>query len=364
MTKPDLGLGRLERLRALLSAEVPALIVNSVANIRYLLEAPTMFDDDFGGILLVTEKTAALIVDSRYSGQTKEADLDCEVEPVVGSLWETLAKAAKRSKLRRAGFESRYLTVAQWQQLTKDVPIELVPAKDLVEQLRAVKEASEIDCLAKAARIADEVFNEILNFLGPGLSEREVALEIDFKMRRAGAERSSFATIVATGPNSAYPHAGAGSRRTQLGDLIKMDFGAVYEGYHSDMTRTVVLGAATDRQRRVYAAVLKAQTAALDGLAPGLTGAEADALARNVFESIGMAKDFGHNLGHGVGLEVHESPILGQKSEGRLDVGMVFTVEPGLYFPGFGGVRIEDMVVMRENGIQILTNSAKQLVEL
>jgi len=143
-----------------------------------------------------------------------------------------------------------------------------------------------------------------------------------------------------------------------------MDFGAVYEGYHSDMTRTVVLGAATDRQKQVYASVLEAQTAALDGLLPGLSGAEADALARNVFESIGMAKDFGHNLGHGVGLEVHELPTLGIKSEGRLGVGMVFTVEPGLYSPGFGGVRIEDMVVMRENGVQTLTMSAKQLIEL
>lgn len=355
---------RLAGLRALLSEEMPALIVSSVANIRYLLEAPTMFDDDFGGLLLVTEKTAALIVDSRYSGQAQEADLACEVEPVAGSIWATLAKAANRSKVKRAGFESRYLTVAQWQQLTKDVPIELVPAKYLVERLRAVKEPAEIDSLTEAARIADEIFNEILNFLGPGLSEREVALEIDFKMRRAGAERSSFATIVATGPNSAYPHAGAGDRRTQLGDFIKMDFGAVFGGYHSDMTRTVVLGVATDRQKRIYDAVLEAQMTALDGLLPGLTGAEADSLARNVFESIGMAEDFGHNLGHGVGLEVHELPTLGQKSEGRLDVGMVFTVEPGLYYPGLGGVRIEDMVVMRENGIQILTTSTKQLIEI
>jgi len=361
--RPDPN-GRLKRLRALFSDEVPALLVSHVANIRYLLEAPTMFDDDFGGLLLVTQTTASLIADSRYSGQAKEADLVCGVEPASGSLWETLARLVKRRKLKCVGFESRYLTVAQWQQLKKVVPVELAPTTDLAERLRAVKEPAEIGRLTAAARIADEVFNDILNLLGPGLSEREVALEIDFKMRRAGADRSSFATIVATGPNSAYPHAGAGERRIQLGDLIKLDFGAVYKGYHSDMTRTVVLGSATDRQAQVYGAVLAAQTAALERLVPGLTGAEADALARNVFESIGMAKDFGHNLGHGVGLEVHELPTLGQKSEGRLEVGMVFTVEPGLYFPGFGGVRIEDMVVMRENGVQTLTTSAKQLIEI
>lgn len=356
--------GRLERLRKLFSADIPAFIVGSTPNIRYLCDAPTFFDNNFAGIFLVTSKSAALITDSRYSAQAKEAGLPCEVVSAAGSLWETLAIVVKREGLKKAGFESRSLTVAQWQQLTKNVPIELVPVKSLVEKVREIKDQSEVVSLRKAAQIADEVFNEILNMLRPGLSEREIALEIDFKMRRAGAQRSSFETIVATGPNSAFPHAGAGDRRIQLGDFIKMDFGAVYDGYHSDMTRTVVLGSASDRHKQVYNAVLEAQTAVLNGLMPGLTGAEVDALARNVFEAIGMAGNFGHNLGHGVGLEVHELPTLGQKNDKRLEAGMVFTVEPGLYFPGFGGVRIEDMVVLRENGFQTLTTATKQLIEL
>ena len=364
MTRPADTTDHIERLRGLFNEEVPALVVSTVVNIRYLLGRPTLFDADFSGLLLVGPEVAALIADSRYSAQAEAAGLPCRIEGMDGSSWETLGSLVKRAKLKKVGFEAQNLTVSQWQQLKNCVPAELAPAKDLVERLRLVKNASEIDSQAAAARIADEVFNDILNLLKPGVAEREIALEIDFKMRRAGAERAGFDTIVAGGPNSAFPHAGAGERKVGLGDFVKLDFGAVFNGYHSDMTRTVVLGNASSRQKEVYANVVKAQQLALDGLAPGIKGREADALARNFFASIGTAENFGHNLGHGVGLDIHEQPTLGPKSESVLEVGMVFTVEPGLYFPGFGGVRIEDMIVLREHGIQILTASAKELIEL
>lgn len=355
---------RLDGLRALLDVETPALSISSGVNICYLLGRPTLFDPDFGGTLLVTETATVLMVDSRYIGVAEAANLPCRVELVKVSPWASLAAEVKKAKLKRLGFEAAYTSVSKWQQLKKHVLVELAPVIGLVEQLRVKKDESEITCLNRAAAIADSVFNELLNLIKPGMSERDIASEIDYRLRRAGAERSSFETIVAGGPNSAFPHARAGARKVKLGDMIKIDFGAVCEGYHSDMTRTVFLGKAGNEQKDIYKSVAKAQVKALEGLAPGITGKEADALARNFFKNIGKVRHFGHNLGHGVGLDVHEQPALGPKSEARLEVGMVFTVEPGLYFPGFGGVRIEDMVVMREHGIQILTTGTKELVEL
>jgi Xaa-Pro aminopeptidase len=356
--------GRLDRLRELFDLEIPALAVTRIANIRYLLDKPTLFDRHFGGALLVGPDSAWLIVDSRYTGPAEAAEPPCRIVPLVNSLWETLAELVKEIGLAGLGFESRHITVAQWGRLKERLPFEPAPADGLVEGLRMVKDESEIDRLAQAARLTDQVLERIRPELRPGLSERDLALEIDISLRRAGADGSSFETIVATGPNSAFPHAGAGGRRGAAGDFIKIDFGAVYQGYHADMTRTLVFGPPSPRHEEVYHRVLEAQELVLESLAPGVSGKEADAIARDRFASLGLAANFGHNLGHGVGLDVHERPTLGPRSNDLLTEGMVFTVEPGLYFPGFGGVRIEDMVVMREHGIQVLTRSTKELIEI
>ncbi len=355
---------RLHKLDELFDDEIPAILVSQIANVRYLLNKPTMFDPDFGGILLVAPDVAIFMVDSRYLAQTKEADLACEIRLISESPWATAGEAIEGAKLKRVGFEAGDVSVSQWEELKTHTTAELRPAKNFVERPRLIKEPIEIDHLTKAAAIGDDVLSETLKIIRPGLREADIAAEIDYLMKKAGARRPSFDTIVAGGPNSAFPHAGAGQRRVQAGDFIKLDFGAVYLGYHSDMTRTVVLGPANVRHRQVYEAVARGQQLVLDQLRPGMTGAEADAIARDFFKSIGMGDRFGHNLGHGLGLQVHEGPSLGWKSKKVLEEGMVFTVEPGLYFPGFGGVRIEDAVVMRENGVEILTRSPKELIKI
>ncbi len=353
------------RLRALcesLTEEAPSLIVTLPANIRYLLDAPALFDSEFSGLLFVSGVEAWLLVDGRYTAQARSAGLPAEVVQWRESPWKSLQKILDTTAVKRCGFESAYMAVAQYNQLKKSLEVELTPAVGLVEGLRLTKEPAEIEALAKAAQLGDEVFLKVLESLKPGRAEREVAADIDYWLRQAGADASSFETIVAGGPNSAYPHARAGERRLRAGDFVKLDFGGVFGGYHADMTRTVVLGSATDEQREIYEHVAEAQARALAGLAPGVTGREADALSRGYFISIGKGDSFGHNLGHGVGLDVHEQPTLGPKSKTELVAGMVFTVEPGLYIPGFGGVRIEDMVVMCEHGIQVLTESTKELL--
>ncbi len=355
---------RLAALRELLTEDIPSLIVTAPANIHYLLDAPALFDPGFSGPLFVTTAQAWLLVDSRYTAQARSAGLAVEVVEWRESPWKSLQKILKEKAVKRCGFESTHVTMAQYHQVKKSLEVELAAAPGLVEGLRQIKEPVEIDALAKAARLGDEVFLKVVETLKPGRTERDVAADIDYWLRRAGADASSFETIVASGSNSAYPHARAGERRLSAGDFVKLDFGGVFDGYHADMTRTVVLGQASPEQQELYNEVAEGQARALAGLAPGVTGRDADALARGYFESIGKGAYFGHNLGHGVGLEVHELPTLGTKSETVLEAGMVFTVEPGLYLPDFGGVRIEDMVVMCEHGIQVLTESTKELLEI
>lgn len=367
MTNHNMGVsstGRMDRLRQMFDENIPSLLISAVSNIRYLLDAPTMFDADFGGRLLVTGTDAWLFVDGRYTGQAEAACLPCAVVGWSKSLWGTIASTAAAAGIKRAGYEPSYVTMAQWRTMKDELKLELAPAGGLVEKLRIKKEPAEIDALAHAALLGDRVFLKLIETLRPGLREREVAADIDYWLRRAGAQGPSFDTIVASGPNSAFPHAGAGERRLESGDFVKLDFGGVFGGFHADMTRTVVLGKATDEQKELYRDVFEAQSRVLAALAPGVSGRDADGVAREYFESIGKAGYFGHNLGHGVGLDVHEQPTLGSKSSAELECGMVFTVEPGLYYPAVGGVRIEDMVVMCEHGIQILTSSTKELLEL
>jgi Xaa-Pro aminopeptidase len=233
-----------------------------------------------------------------------------------------------------------------------------------VEQLREVKEPAEVERIAEAQEITDACFTHVLSVLGVGRTEQEIALEIEFFLRRQGSEGVAFPAIVASGPNSAFPHAKVTDRAIESGDFVKMDFGARLGGYCADMTRTVVVGCADQKQRRVYEAVLAANSAGITAAKPGMALSAVDAAARTELAERGLGELFSHGLGHGVGLEVHELPGMGPNSTGSLREGSVVTVEPGVYEPGFGGVRIEDLVVVEERGARVLTRSPKHLIEL
>jgi Xaa-Pro aminopeptidase len=267
--------------------------------------------------------------------------------------------------IKRLGFEKDFVTVGNYQKLAEGLSgIELVGLDDTIIELRAVKDLEEIELLAQAEAIGDKAFAHILDFLRPGLTERQVAIELERHMQDLGASGTSFETIVASGPRSAMPHGVASERVIGKNEFVKLDFGCVYKGYCSDMTRTVVVGKADGKQREIYHIVLEAQMAALAGIKAGITGVEADALARDVIVAKGYGDNFGHGLGHGVGLAIHELPRASRLSDNVLQPNSIVTVEPGIYLPGWGGVRIEDMVVVQEDGVRNLTSSPKELIEI
>ncbi|MGH2764521.1 MAG: M24 family metallopeptidase, partial [Actinomycetota bacterium] len=238
------------------------------------------------------------------------------------------------------------------------------PIEDDVERLRWAKDPGEIALVERAQRLTDEAFDRVIGKLSEGVTERQVAFELDLAMREMGAERVGFDTIVAFGENAAEPHHGPGDRALRRGDVVKMDFGCVADGYHSDMTRTVAFGEPDGRLRDIHAVVLEAQLAGIEAVRAGVTGAEADRAARSVIEGAGHGEHFGHSLGHGVGLEIHEGPTLRAGSEDVLPEGTVVTVEPGVYVPGLGGVRIEDMVVVEGSGCRPLPRTPRDLLVL
>jgi len=305
------------------------------------------------------------VTDFRY---TQQAGQQCQGYEIVRHGQEMAAdiKAVlERLQIKRLGFEKNFITVSQHAKWTSEMEgIELVPLEDILLDLRAVKDEGELELLATAAAIADKAFAHILGILKPGISERRVALELERHMQDLGAAGPSFETIVASGVRSSMPHGVASEKLLEENDYITMDFGCVYKGYCSDMTRTVVLGKASPRQREIYAIVLEAQLAGVRGIRAGISGKEADSLARDVIAAKGYGEQFGHGLGHGVGLAIHESPRAGITSEDILVVNNIVTIEPGIYLPDWGGVRIEDMVVVQEGGCRNLTSSPKELIEI
>jgi Xaa-Pro aminopeptidase len=361
---------RVERLRAKLRAEgLDALMVTNPQNRRYL-SGFTGHDDgaDSAGTLLVGLRDIVLITDGRYSGQ---AAIECPGLRVVvreATVAPRAAEAARDFGARRVGFEATHLTVALRDDLAaaadeKVIPLDLVTARGLVEAQRVVKDDTEIAAIEQAVAITDATFAHLLDYLRPGLNEREVALEIERDMRVRGAEACAFAPIVASGPNAALPHAVPTDRVLARGETIILDMGARYAGYCSDMTRTLCLGQPPREIRAVYDLVLRAHVACEEGLRPGMTGKEADALARNVMEAAGKGDQFSHGTGHGLGLEIHEDPRLSRYGpEQTLAANMVVTVEPGAYISGWGGVRIEDTVVIGDDGPRVLTRAPKQLM--
>lgn len=354
-------MNRLERLRRRLEEEgLDAFLVSTPENRRYL----SGFTGT-AGYLVLSRREAFLATDFRYIEQAQEEAKGFTVIKAEGD-WRWLPELLRELGCRRVGFEGQHITVATYKQLTdalQELPPEERPTLQatvgVVEELRAVKEEGEVVSLKRAIEVADRAFQTVAPTIRPGETEREVAWRLERAIRELGAENISFPIIVASGPNGAKPHHRASDRAIQPGEPIIIDMGACIDGYCSDLTRTLCLGQPDETFRRLYDIVLSAQLIAIATVRAGMTGEQADSLARQVIEEAGYKENFGHSLGHGLGLAVHELPRLGARSSHILKEGMVFTVEPGIYIPGWGGIRIEDVVILEEGGARALTGAPK-----
>jgi len=344
---------RVERLRALMEARrIPPLLVTNLVNVRYL----TGFTGS-AGLALFGPRHAILWVDPRYTLQAREQACGVEVIEERRGLLKGTAAWLRKHAVRDLGYEASNLTCAQFHELRTEAgrTIRLRPAGDLIEELRVVKDRGEIEAMRSAGRVTAEVFEDLLTRVKPGVQERDLAAEIEYRMRKRGAEGAAFETIVASGPRSAHPHARSSSKLLQEEELVILDFGAIFNGYAADMTRTVFLGEPSRRVRSLYTAVVKAQREAVQSVQDGTKACEVDATARGVLAGRGLDRHFTHSTGHGVGLEVHERPRLAKSEATRLRAGSVVTVEPGVYLEGFGGIRVEDTVLVGPDGPEILT---------
>jgi Xaa-Pro aminopeptidase len=349
---------RIERLRGLMRREkLDGFVVVNLPNIRYLCGYTGS-----NGLMLVTRHDSWFYTDFRYKEQIRTEVKGCRKRVLVRDLVSHPPPEWSKS-FRRLGVEETHVTLSRFKQFKKRFSkARLVPTRDLVLELRRTKEPVEVELIAGAQRITDRVFGSVLKLVEPGVRERDLALEIEFQFRQHG--EVAFDSIVASGPNAAKPHAGFSDRKLRQGDALTFDIGCRVHGYCSDMTRTVFVGKAPPELRKAYEIVLEAQRRALAVIKPGVAARTADAAARDHITAQGYGKCFGHGLGHGVGIEVHEMPGLAATSKDTLAVGDVVTVEPGIYLPGIGGVRIEDMVHVTKTGYANLTRSAKRLIEL
>lgn len=352
---------RCQRIREILTKEnLDGVLISNAFNMRYL----SGFSGD-AGYVLITGRESVIFTDSRYTIQAKEESDTFTVVELQNSYTELILEWIEKEQINRLGFEGGDVQVSTYLQWKEKFPLEEL--KDIGERialLRSIKTEEELKKLEEAERIGDKAFSKILEIIKPGMTELEIAAYLEFFMKQYGAEGLSFDTIAASGLNSAKPHAVPGRKVIEKGDFLTMDFGCVYEGYCSDMTRTIVIGRASEKQREVYECVLRAQLAALDFLQAGKTGCEVDKVARDIITKAGYGDNFGHGLGHSVGLYIHEEPRLSKKEETILAENMVVTVEPGIYIENFGGVRIEDMVVVTNEGCKNLTHSTKELIEI
>ncbi|UJF28329.1 Xaa-Pro peptidase family protein [Planococcus sp. 107-1] len=348
---------KLQKLRNEMAKQnIEALLVTSSYNLRYI----TNFTGS-AGLALVTKEQAFFITDFRYTEQASEQVTEFKVVQAKTNLLEEAAEKAKELGIESLAFEQDYVTYSSYLQYQEKMGSALKPVSGLIEKIRMIKTPEEVGILKAAAKIADDAFEHICGFIKAGQTELEISNELEFFMRKQGATSSSFDTIVASGLRSALPHGVATDKIVEQGDMITLDYGALYNGYISDITRTVAVGEPSEKMKEIYQIVLDAQVLGVEKIGPGMTGIEADAIARDYIKSKGYGEAFGHSTGHGIGLEVHEGPGLSFKSQTVLEPGMAVTVEPGIYLPGIGGVRIEDDILITESGNVRLTNSTKEL---
>lgn len=346
---------KFDKIQQLLEREsLDALLVMSAENRRYLSEFTGS-----SGALIITKESRFLMSDFRYKAQGVEQAEEFEFILQEKGLLESIVSFMNSKGLKRIGFEGEHVNYNTYSQLSKS--FDVVPLTGEVEKIRLIKTDEELDLIIKACEIADQSYEYILTYVKAGMTELEVKNELEAHMTSLGASGPSFDTIVASGHRGALPHGVASDKVIEDGDMVTLDFGAWYKGYASDITRTFAVGSVSPEMEEIYNIVLESQLKSLDEIKAGMTGKEADSIARDVISAKGHGEHFGHSLGHGLGLEVHELPGLSQKSTMTLEPGMVITIEPGIYVDGLGGVRIEDDAVVTEKGLKKLTHSSKKL---
>jgi Xaa-Pro aminopeptidase len=351
---------RINALRRQMSAGgVEAVWVSQPDNLFYLSGC-----EGLEGYLLITQEKAVIVTDFRYIEQAERQSPGFEIFQIKGKMAEWLPKLFQYGNFKKLGFESGHLSFASHQLLCdilkkSALPVELIPLDGLIEPIRMVKEEEEIDFIIRAAKITAAALEHVERVLRPGITEKALAWEIEKFMRDNGSQPVPFDLIVAAGPNSALPHARPSDYVIHAGEPIVVDIGSKFRNYGSDMTRTFCIGEKDDTFKKVYNTVLDAQMTAIAGIRGGMTGSEADAIAREVISRAGYAEAFGHSLGHGIGLVTHENPRVGPNSTDILGEGMVFTIEPGIYISGWGGVRIEDDVVIQNNSLRVISSARK-----
>ncbi len=351
---------RVEKLRTQMEKEgLSAFLVTSPYNLRYL----TGFTGTTG-LAVITLNHAFFVTDFRYTEQAAKQCVGYEIVKNSGPIFDEVAKIVKDENLPNIGFEENFVTFAQYSLFEELIDTALVPVTGMIEALREIKEAAEVEIIRKACQISDAAFAHILTFIKPGVTEIEVANELDFHMRGLGATGVSFETIVASGLRSAMPHGVASEKKIETGDFVTMDFGCYYDGYVSDMTRTIAVGKPSDKLKELYQITLEANKQVIAAAKVGINGVQLDAVARDHIAANGYGEAFGHSTGHGIGLEIHEGPNVSKVSEKAFVLGNIITDEPGIYLPGIGGVRIEDDLLLTESGNEVLTHAPKELIIL
>ena len=353
---------RLKRLRQKMQSEnLDAMFVKYSSNLRYISGY-----SGSNGMSYITADDAWFFTDFRYKTQSAAEVHNMNIIVPVGKDLITAMKETGCVKSSASiGFEGNMLSYGEVEKIKATFPdCKLVNKAMLMEELASVKEPEELDHLREATRLTCAAFDELIKEIKPGISERMLSAKLSYIMKSLGSEQDSFETIIASGVNGSRPHHRPAEKLLEKGDLVTIDFGAMYKGYHGDVTRTVCLGKADAKQREIYDIVLEAQLKSLEGIRPGMTGKEVDAISRDIISSKGYGENYGHGLGHGLGLEIHAEPRLSPAYDKKLLVNQVVTVEPGIYIPGWSGVRIEDDVIITENGIENYTTATKELLEL
>jgi len=352
---------RIEKIREIITdSDYDSLLIDSNVNRFYL----TNFTGSSGRVLF-TPKEQYFITDFRYTEQARKQTSGYQIKEFNQDILESINEILKDDGVKKLGFEAKSVNYYHFNEYkNKFDNIELIPTEDLIKNMRMYKEEKEIKLIKKAIEISDKGFKHILEFIKPGLTEKEVALELEYYQKKMGGDKIAFDFIVASGKRSSMPHGVASDKIIKENDIVTIDFGTYYKGYCSDMTRTFVVGKASSKQREIYNVVLKAQLTVIDQIKAGMSGVEVDKIARDIIKEAGYGDNFGHGLGHGIGVEVHEGPTVSYRSKDMIKENCVVTDEPGIYIKDWGGVRIEDDLLINKDGCEVLNSSPKNLIEL